>query len=178
MKKLLLALTALSSLAMTLAITACGPSLASMHAGAEAGHVQADAPVHVRKSIEIHASRDVVWKQLTDFAAWPKWQPGVESMRAPKSVTPGETFVWKTGGSEISSTIAIVEPGKTVGWTGAVSVAKAVHIFRIEAVSPGVTRVTDEESMDGFLLTWFYGQKDLERDMTKSLQALAHAVER
>jgi hypothetical protein len=35
-----------------------------------------------------------------------------------------------------------------------------------------------EESMDGFLLTWFYGQKDLDAEMARSLENLKKAAER
>jgi hypothetical protein len=81
------------------------------------------------------------------------------------------------GGSEISSQLAAVIPNELVAWTGSVSIAKAVHVWRLSAPAPDTTEVDVEETMDGFLLTWFYGQKDLDAEMARSLANLKRAAE-
>ncbi len=56
--------------------------------------------------------------------------------------------------------------------------AKAVHVWRFSSPSPTTTEVEVEETMDGFLLTWFYGQKDLDAEVARSLENLKKAAER
>lgn len=162
---------------LALSTAACGPSLATMHDRARVGSPQEGAPLHAKQAILIEAPPSVVWAVLTDFARWPEWQPSVRSVQAPRSVAPGETFRWVNGKSEIASTLALVEPNQRLAWTGSVSTAKAIHIWRLTAAEPGVTRLEAEETMDGFLLTWFYGQKDLDADMQRSLGELQRAAE-
>jgi uncharacterized membrane protein len=169
----LLRLLCLSSLLAT----ACGPTLQSMHGRAMTGRVQDDAPLHAKQSITIAAPREHVYAVLTDFANWHSWQPNVSAVTAPRSVEPGAKFTWKNGSSEISSELAAVTPNELVAWTGSVSTAKAVHVWRFSSPTPDTTQVDVEETMDGFLLTWFYGQKDLDAEMTRSLANLKKAAE-
>jgi uncharacterized membrane protein len=161
----------------TLATAACGPSLDSLHARAMTGQVQDDAPLHARQSITIQAPRARVYALLTDFASWPKWQPNVKKVTPPTTLSVGERFTWVNGSAEISSRLALVAPNESVGWTGSVSTAKAAHVWRFSSPTPETTRVDVEETMDGFLLTWFYGQKDLDAEMTRSLANLKKAAE-
>lgn len=170
-------LRTLFSLSALLA-TACGPSLATMHTGALAGRVQGDAPLHARQSVTITAPRDRVYALLADVAAWPSWQPNVKAVTPPTDVVPGARFTWVNGGSTISSRLAAVTPNELLAWTGSVSTAKAVHVWRFSSPTPGSTRVDVEETMDGFLLTWFYGQAELDAEMARSLANLKLAAER
>jgi uncharacterized protein YndB with AHSA1/START domain len=169
----LLALVSLTSLLTA----ACGPSLASLHEGAKAGRVQDGAPLHARQAATIRAPRDRVYALLTDFGSWPRWQPNVTRATPPAAVEPGGRFTWTNGGANISTQLAAVRPGELVAWTGSVSTAKAVHVWRLSSPSPETTVVDVEETMDGFLLTWFYGQKDLDAEMTRSLANLKQAAE-
>jgi len=157
---------------------ACGPSLATMHEGATAGRVQQGAPLHAHQTILIAAPRERVYALLTDFAAWPSWQPNIKKVTPPPAVEPGARFTWVNGSSEISSQLAAVKPGELLAWTGSVSTAKAVHVWRFLSPTPNTTEVDVEETMDGFLLTWFYGQKDLDAEMARSLDNLKKAAEK
>lgn len=168
---------ALRFVVLSVALTACGPNLAALHRGAEAGRLQADAPLHARQSVTIAAPRAQVYALLTGFSQWPQWQPNIISVTGPRSVTPGEHFTWKNGSAEISSQLAAVTADELLAWTGSVSTAKAVHIWRLSSPTPDTTLVDVEETMDGFLLTLFYGQADLEADMERSLVNLRMAAE-
>lgn len=161
----------------SLVTAACGPSLATMHEGAKVGRVQNDAPLHARRSIVIDAPREQVYGLVADVAGWPAWQANVKRVTPPSAVRAGERFQWVNGDSTISSQLARVEEGSLIAWTGSVSVAKAVHIWRFSSPTPGTTRVEVEETMDGFLLTWFYKQAQLDAEVTRSLTALARAAE-
>jgi hypothetical protein len=81
------------------------------------------------------------------------------------------------GSSEIHSRLAAVRRDELIAWTGSVSTAKAVHVWRFSSPTPETTRVDVEETMDGFLLTWFYGEKDLDAEMARSLAYLKKAAE-
>lgn len=166
----LLSLTALLT-------TACGPTLGAMHERAATGNVQDDAPLHARQSVIISAPRDRVYAVLTDFAAWPRWQSNVSKVTPPASIEPGARFTWVNGSSEISSQLAAVTPNALIAWTGSVATAKAAHVWRFTSPTPDTTRVDVEETMDGFLLTWFYGQADLDAEMARSLANLKKAAE-
>jgi uncharacterized protein YndB with AHSA1/START domain len=161
----------------SLTTAACGPSLATMHQGAMAGRVQEGAPLHARQTVIIAAPRERVYALLTDFGRWPRWQPNVTKVTPPAAVEPGARFRWVNGRSEIASQLAAVTPNEIVAWTGSVSTAKAVHVWRLSAPTPDTTEVDVEETMDGFLLTWFYGQKDLDAEMARSLANLKRAAE-
>jgi uncharacterized membrane protein len=174
MSKLLARLSALSA---SLLLTACGPSLASLHDRALVGQVQSDAPLHARHAVTIKAPVDAVWARLADLPAWPAWHPVIRSVEAPATLTPGSRFRWNNGGTTIASTLAIVRPGQELAWTGSVSTAKAVHIWRLSEAGPGQTRVEVDETMDGFLLTWFYSQNQLDKDVGAWLTDLKLATE-
>jgi uncharacterized protein YndB with AHSA1/START domain len=163
---------------VSLLTAACGPNLATMHEGAMAGRVQEGAPLHAQQTVTIEAPRERVYALLTDVAGWPRWQPKVTKVTPPSAVESGARFTWVNGGSEISSQLAAVTPNELVAWTGSVATAKAVHVWRLSSPTPGTTRVDVDETMDGFLLTWFYGQKDLDAEMSGSLANLRVAAER
>jgi uncharacterized membrane protein len=167
-----------SLLSLTSLMTAaCGPSLATMHDGAMAGRVQEGAPLHARQTVTIAAPRERVYALLTDFGGWPRWQSNVTKVTPPAAVEPDARFLWVNGGSTISSRLAAVKPNELLAWTGSVSTAKAVHVWRFSSPTPETTQVDVEETMDGFLLTWFYGQKDLDAEMARSLASLKRAAE-
>lgn len=162
----------------SLLTAACGPSLSTMHEGAMAGRVQEGAPLRARQTVTVEAPRERVYALITDVAGWPRWQPNVTKVAPPAALESGARFTWVNGGSEISSQLAAVEATTLVAWTGSVATAKAVHVWRLTSPTPDTTRVDVEETMDGFLLTWFYGQKDLDAEMRRSLANLKVAAER
>ena len=170
-------LAPLALLAASLLLPACGPSLASLHDRAAVGQVQPDAPLHARHAITIDAPIETVWARLTDVASWPTWQPGVRRVEPPASLAPGASFRWDNGGTAITSTLAVVRPNELLGWTGQASTARAIHLCRLSEPTPGQTLVEADETMDGFLLTWFYGQPDLDRGMVAWLDGLKAASE-
>lgn len=162
---------------LSVLVSGCGPSMELLHNRATRGESQDDAPVHARQQVVIHAPRDVVWATLTTVADWPRWQTGVVDATPPRDLAAENDFSWRHGSNTIHATLALVEAPKTLAWTGSVAVAKAIHIWRLDAVDDATTTVSVDESMDGFLLTLFYGQHDLERDMLQVLVDLKTAAE-
>jgi uncharacterized protein YndB with AHSA1/START domain len=139
-----------------------------MHELAARGEVQTRAPLHAKQRVTVRAPRARVWEILTSFAAWPSWQPNVTRVVAPAALAAGESFTWVNGKSEIHSKLALVQPDEQLAWSGSVSLAKAIHVWRLEAPTADTTVVEVEETLDGFLLTWFYAQRELDAEVARS----------
>jgi uncharacterized protein YndB with AHSA1/START domain len=136
------------------------------------------APVVAKSEIEIAGTPEAVWDVLTDFRAWPNWNPDVKSMSFAGEVAEGSEFKWKAGPATITSTIRRVERPHLVGWTGKTLGANAVHVYRLEP-RDGKTLVSTEESFDGLIARIFRGsmQKTLKKSLDNGLQHLKTRVE-
>jgi uncharacterized protein YndB with AHSA1/START domain len=173
MKTKLLRPALLISLLMT---SACGPTLESMHTLAKTGAVEEGAPIHARHEIVVNAPIEKVWAYLTDVASWPKWNPTVRSAVPPASLSEGATFGWDNHGTDIHAQVARLE-GHVFAWTDRGSIAKAIHVWRLFEVAPASTRVEAEESMDGFMVSTFYGQYELDQTLDAWLTSLKKVAE-
>jgi len=155
-----------------------GPSLDSLqNQYAKQGRIDPKAPIQAHDTIVINASASRVWQVLSDVPNWPAWFPGVKNIHLVADVGPEVTFTWENGGSEIKSTFAVVNPGKELSWTGTSFGAKAIDRHVLEVLDINRTRVFNEESMGGPLLTLFYSSKTLHADMKQFLFALKQTSE-
>jgi hypothetical protein len=90
----------------------------------------------------------------------------------------GTMFYWKAKGLNITSTIQILEPMQSIGWTGKSLGMQAIHIWTFEKREDSVY-VKTEESLSG----WFprvlklFDPKFLEKSLQNSLQVLKAHVE-
>ena len=148
-----------------------------LEALASSGQIQEDAPVKAVSGMDIRASPEKVWQILTGINEWPKWQATISASHLDGALQPGTTFTWATGGAAIHSRIALVRRNERIGWTGTAYRARAVHIWSLQPLPGGGTRVNTSESMDGSLLTVFYSSKDLAKSHEVWLQALKHRAE-
>ncbi len=121
------------------------------------------APAVAQGEIEVSASREIVWRVLTEIANWPSWNPDVKSATLGGPVAPGTEFRWKAGPGTIRSAFQTVESPHRIVWTGATFGIKAIHVHQLEQ-QDGKTMVRSAESWDGLLV------RLLRRSMTKSLQ--------
>lgn len=135
--------------------------------------VKRDAPVLAAGEIEIASEPEAVWDVLTDFAAWPSWNPDVKSMAFEGGLAEGAEFRWKAGPGTITSTIRRVERPLLIGWTGKTLGMSAVHVYRLERRDGG-TLVTTEESFDGPIAR--LARRPLRRMLTTSLEAGLRAL--
>ena len=136
------------------------------------------APVVANGEIEISGAPEAVWDVLTDFRAWPSWNPDVKSMSFAGEVAEGSEFKWKAGPGTITSTIRRVERPRLIGWTGKTLGTSAVHVYRLEP-RDGKTLVSTEESFDGLIARIFRGslQKTVNKSLDTGLQYLKARVE-
>jgi uncharacterized protein YndB with AHSA1/START domain len=126
------------------------------------GAIQDSAPVKASIEAIIQAPPEKVWGILTAINDWPKWQSGITEAAINGPLQAGATFNWTSGGTHIKSRLALVEPNQRLAWTGSAMGAHAIHVWNLERLPGGGTRVKVDESMSGLLLTLFYSSKDLE----------------
>ncbi len=126
-----------------------------------------NAPVKCSKTITINASSEKVWATMTNIDNWATWQTEISNPKLEGELMPNTTFVWKTGGAKINSTLHTVEPNKQFGWTGKTFGIFAIHNWTITDLI-GQTRVSVDESMEGFLAGLL--RKSFNKNLEKAMQ--------
>src|SRR5215207_2968096 len=107
--------------------------------------------------IEIQAASDRVWEALTDFAAYPSWNPFI--VQADGQPVPGarlELQMCLPGRRPMTFRPEVLEatPGHRLRWLGHLLVPglfDGEHIFTIEPSGPGQVRLTQQEEFRGLL---------------------------
>ena len=137
-----------------------------------------NAPLHAEKDTLISAPLEKVWLELTNIDQWSKWQPDLTSAKLDGTLATGTMFYWKAKGLDITSTIQIVEPMQSIGWTGKSLGVQAIHIWTFEKHENG-TYVKTEESLSGWFpsILKLFDPKFLEKSLQNSLQVLKAHVE-
>jgi uncharacterized protein YndB with AHSA1/START domain len=126
----------------------------------------------------VDAPIETVWRVLSDFAAWPRWNPSVSSIRLDGPVGVGTSFVWVADGSRIVSRLEEVDEPRRLAWSGKILGIRAMHVWEFEP-RPSGTFVHTEESFEGLLARLFPGtmRKMLEKALTQGLAALKTEAE-
>lgn len=138
------------------------------------------AALSAQGEIEIAAPPGRVWSELTAIDRWSEWQPNVATARLQGDLAAGSAFRWKANGLPIVSIIRELELQRSIGWTGKSLGTKASHLWMLEALAGGGTRVVTRESMSGWLprLLRVLAPGFLEKSLAASLQALKNRAER
>jgi len=111
----------------------------------------------VSKSIEIRAPSARVWRVLTDFVAYPEWNPFMLSVSGALVVGKKLTVQIKPpGGKEMAfkPTLVAIEPDKELRWLGRLvlpGIFDGEHRFELTARN-GVTRFEQSERFSGILV--------------------------
>jgi uncharacterized protein YndB with AHSA1/START domain len=142
-------------------------------------NVNNNAPVKCSKKITINARSEKVWSVITNINNWPNWQTDIKNSKLKGGLQPNSTFVWKTGGAKVHSTLHTVEPYKQFGWTGKTYGMYAIHNWTFTETN-GQTTVLVNESMQGFLAGLFKKSfnKNLEKGMQNWLELLKKESEK
>lgn len=137
-----------------------------------------NAPVYYSERIMINSTAEKVWKKLSEIDNWPSWQKPIKFARLNGELKPGTTFDWKSGNSNIHSTLHTVNPPNVIGWSGKSMGINAVHNWEIIQKGAAV-EVFVEESMEGFLAKLMKGSlnKIVKQALTESLKELKVACE-
>jgi hypothetical protein len=112
----------------------------------------------LRSEIDIDATAERVWQILTDFDAYPDWNPFL--VRASGRPRQGERLnlrMQPVGGRAMTFRPTVIEasPGRRLRWLGrllAPGIFDGEHSFTIEAVGEGKVRVIQEEQFRGILV--------------------------
>jgi len=136
----------------------------------------------LRTEIEIEATPERVWQVLTDFAAFPEWNPFVT--RAEGTVRRGERLTIRMqpdGGRAMTfrPTVLEAEPNRHLRWVGRVVVPRVFdgeHSFTIERVGEGEVRLIQQEEFRGILVPLM--AKSLDRNTLPAFEKMNHALKR
>lgn len=132
-------------------------------------------------SLDIDASPERVWEQLTDFAGFPSWNPFIRRASGKLRVGNRIQVRLKLGNAEVtlSPTLSKVEPNRELRWLAQVGprgIFDVERIFELEALDGGRTRFTQSEVCTGFLQPVLFIGGKLERDILRGYDAFANAI--
>ena len=113
----------------------------------------------IHTEIEIAAGKDAVWSVLTDFAAYPDWNPFLRTVAA--ELRPGApvamTIVVGMRTFDGDARMLRVVPEREMRWAGPISRLKGIvfrgeHYFMLEELAPGRVRFLHGEHFGGLSL--------------------------
>lgn len=116
--------------------------------------------------IDIAASPDRVWAVLTDFQAYPQWNPFI--VRADGTPQVGSRLILRmqpVGARAVTlkPTVLQATPGSRLRWLGRLGmpgIMDAEHCFTVEGDGAGGTRVSQTEVFRGVLVPFLAGSLD------------------
>lgn len=139
----------------------------------------------IRSEIEIEASADKVWRMLTDFPAFPDWNPFIR--KAEGELVAGQHIVVELQppghrATSFKPKLLSVEPGRGFRWLGHVLVAgifDGEHIHEIESLGSDRARYVQREQFHGVLVPFLGGMlRDVQRGFADMNAALKARVEK
>jgi hypothetical protein len=136
----------------------------------------------LRAEIDIQASPDRVWEVLTDFAAYPDWNPFITQARGTARV--GERLTNRmqpVGGRGVTfrPTVLQADPGRRLRWLGrlvAPGIFDGEHTFTIERLGDGGVRLVQEERFRGLLVPLM--ARSLDRRTLPGFELMNRALKR
>lgn len=115
----------------------------------------------VQGEITIDAEAARVWAVLTDFAAYPEWNPFITRISGPLEVGQKLTVrMQPPGGRGITfkPTVTTVDEGRRFAWLGRLLVPRifdGAHEFVLSSVAGNRTQVIQRETFTGILVVFF-----------------------
>jgi hypothetical protein len=112
----------------------------------------------IHTEIEINAPAEKVWRVLTDFAAYPEWNPFVR--RADGEVSVGARLVVTiqpsgAKGMSFRPTVLVADPNRELRWYGQLwfpGLFEGEHSFSIEPLGDQRVRFVHRERFTGILV--------------------------
>jgi hypothetical protein len=137
----------------------------------------------IRTRIDIEAPRDAIWSVLTDFAAYPEWNPFLVRVETTPTVGAPVGLTVRVAGRTLpfEARMLSVTPGRQFRWAGPLSGVQAAffrgeHYFVVDEVDTDRCRFIHGEEFTGLLVPlagWW-----LTRSLTPSYQAFNEALKR
>lgn len=116
-------------------------------------------------NIVIKAPVGAVWKALTNFSAYPEWNPLVGWLKGDIRANGQIQMFIKPLNRSFTATLKRVEPDEELTWVGvqlASWIISGEHYYRLEALDRNSTRLSHGEYFRG-LASAFIGKATLER---------------
>jgi hypothetical protein len=138
--------------------------------------------MQLRTEIDISAEPERVWEVLTDFEAYPEWNPFIVSIRGkPRVGSQLKVVLSPPQSSEVQLTPRVLraDPAKELRWRGVLWFSwlfSGEHFFLLQESEPGHTRFTHGEDFSGWLLK-FAPMTQTARGFVFMNQALKRRVE-
>jgi hypothetical protein len=130
--------------------------------------------------IEIHASSERVWQVLSDFDAYPHWNPFIRRIEGELRVGARlRVFVQPAGrkGMSFRPTVTLHEPKRALGWLGRLWVPglfDGEHSFTIDPVAEERVRFVHAERFTGLLVP--LAAKMLDQDIRRGFEEMNRAL--
>jgi len=134
----------------------------------------------LRSEIEIDASAEQVWRVLTNFAAFPQWNPFIRKASGDIRVgTSIEARMQPSGarGMNFRPTVLKVEPNRELRWIGHLwmgGLFDGEHVFTIEPITGTRVRFTQRENFTGLLVPFL--SRSLDRDTKRGFEEMNQAL--
>jgi hypothetical protein len=137
-------------------------------------------PTRLRTEITIAATPERVWRELTDFAAYPEWNPFITS--ASGRVAAGERLTMRMqpeGGRPLTirPTVRAAVPDRHLRWLGRLGLPglfDGEHSFTIEPIDGDGVRLIHEEQFRGVLVPLLNGM--LHRTTLPAFESMNRAL--
>lgn len=140
----------------------------------------------LQTEIEIDAAPERVWSILTDFAAYPEWNPFIRFIRgAAEQGARLEVRIQPSGtkGMTFRPSVVVADAGREFRWLGRLllpGIFDGEHRFVIEPIAAGKVRFQQSERFNGILVPIFRGSLDRDtkrgfEEMNRALKARAEA---
>jgi hypothetical protein len=135
---------------------------------------------YLHTEIEINASAEQVWAVLTDFPAYPEWNPFITSIegharhgeRLSITIQPNEQKTMRFAPVVLSANV-----GRDLRWLGrfiAPGLFDGEHRFLIEPIDDGKVRLQHTEKFGGLLVLFL--RRSLERDTRRGFERMNRAL--
>jgi len=134
----------------------------------------------LRSQIEIEATAERVWQVLTDFAAYPEWNPFIRRVNGQPEVEEQLVVRMKpsgTRGMTFRPTVMKAEPNRQLRWLGHLLVPgifDGEHIFEIEELGSERVLFIQREVFKGLLVPLL--ARSLDRDTQRGFEEMNRAL--
>lgn len=116
-------------------------------------------------AIDIDATPERVWEVLTDFAAYPQWNPFMEITGTPRVGERLKVRLQPSGGRGMTfqPTVLAADPGRQLRWLGRLLLPRVFdgeHSFTIEPAGDHQVHFVQQERFRGVLVRFLAGSLD------------------
>ena len=126
---------------------------------------------HIKTSITINAGKEEIWKVLTDFESYPKWNSFIKSVSGEVNV--GNQIVIQLQGMTFKPNVLTYKENTEVKWLGHLwfkGLFDGEHAFKLTDNGNGTTHFEQSERFTGILVKLF--SKSLDSDTKNGFEQM------